>query len=190
MRTLSDHIFDLVQNSIRAKAREIHIVIEEDTSLNLFRIIINDDGQGIRSDQLSRIKDPFFTSRPSTTRKVGMGLALMDATCQRSNGTLSVESKFRYGTKITAMMEHDNIDRPPLGDLPDMFSSLMISSTENKVIWTIEHIFNGKGYLLKNRKTSDELNILSYGEPGVKEKLYQLIKKKEETIGRWAYNGL
>ena len=188
MRTISDHIFDLVQNSIRAHAREIHIVIEEDTSMNVFKIIIQDDGHGVRSDQLAKIKDPFFTSRPGTTRRVGLGLALMDATCQQSGGTLNVESTYRYGTKITAIMEHDNIDRPPLGDLPDMLSSIMLSTIENKVIWRIEHIFNGNTYHLRNRTTMDELNLLSFAEPGVKEQLLQLIRKKEETIGRGAHN--
>ncbi len=184
MRTISDHIFDLVQNSIRAKAREIHIIVDEDTSSNVFKIIIKDDGHGVRPDQLLKIKDPFFTTRPNTTRKIGLGLALMDGTCQRSGGTLNIESKYRYGTKITAIMEHNNIDRPPLGNLADIFSTIMISTIENKVLWKIEHILNGKSYSLKNRQTSDELNVLSYAEPGVKEKLYQLIKEKEISIGR------
>ena len=183
MRTLSDNIFDLVQNSIRAKAREIQVSIEEDTSKNLFRIIIKDDGQGVRPDQLSKIKDPFFTSRPNTTRKVGLGLALMDATCQQSGGTLSIESKYRFGTTITALLEHDNIDRPPLGNLPDMFSSIMISTIENRIIWKLEHIVNGKRYQLKNRATLDELNFLSYAEPGVKERLVQFILRKEKSLG-------
>lgn len=188
MRTISDHVYDLVQNSLRAGAREIYILIEEDTSRNLFKIIIQDDGHGIRPDQVSKIKDPFYTSRPTITRRVGLGLALMDATCERTGGALIIESKYRYGTTITATMDHDNIDRPPLGDLPDVASSMMISTTENKVLWKIEHIFNGNGYVLKNRKTSDELNIMSYAEPGVKDMLRQLIQKKEEAIGRASYD--
>jgi hypothetical protein len=157
---------------------------------NLFKIIIEDDGQGIRPDQVTKIKDPYYSSRPGTKRRVGLGLSLMDATCQRCDGSLDIESEYRYGTTVTAIMEHDNIDRPPLGDLPDMVSSLMISSTENRVIWTIEHIFNGEGYILRNRMTADELNIFSYGEPGVKEKLQALISNKEAGIGRSAYEGL
>ena len=182
MRTLSDHIFDLVQNSINVGSERIHIVVEEDLPGNLFKIVITDDGFGIRPDQLSRIKDTFFTTRSRTKRNVGLGLSLMDATCERSGGTLKIESKYRYGTTVTALMEHDNIDRPPMGDLPDLFSSIMVSTMENKIIWTLEHRFNGKKYILKNRTTLDDLNILSYGEPGAKDKLYRFIVKKEKSI--------
>jgi len=182
LRTLSDHIFDLVQNSINVGSERIHIVVEEDLPGNLLKIVITDDGFGIRPEHLSRIKDTFFTTRSRTKRNVGLGLSLMDATCERAAGKLIIESKYRYGTTITALMEHDNIDRTPIGDLPDLFSSLMVSTMENKIIWTLEHVFNGKKYKLKNRATLDELNILSYGEVGVKDKLYRLIAKKEQSI--------
>ncbi len=184
MRTLSDHIFDLVQNSINAGAQNIHVTVEETTSENLYKIIIKDDGHGIKPEHLSKIKNTFFTTRAQTKRRVGLGLSLMDATCQRTGGSLAVESEYRHGTTITATMEHDHTDRPPIGDLPDVFASLMLSTTENKIIWTLEHIFNGKKYRLKNRVTADELNIFSYAESGVRDKLYQLINKKEEKIYR------
>jgi hypothetical protein len=182
MRTLCQHIFDLVQNSLHADAQNIHVIVDEDIPHNLFKIVVKDDGYGIKTEQLSKVKDPFFTTRPRNKRRVGLGLALMNATCERTNGKLIIESKYRHGTQITAIMEYDNIDRPPLGDLLDLFTSLMLSTTENKVIWTLEHIYNGKGYRLKNRMTMDELNILSFNEPGVRDKLYQLIVKKEEEI--------
>jgi len=43
MRTLSDYIFDLVQNSQNAGAERIHVMVEEDLSANQFKIIIKDD---------------------------------------------------------------------------------------------------------------------------------------------------
>jgi len=184
LRTLSDHIYDLVQNSINADAQNIDVVVEEDIPDNLFRISIKDDGYGIKSEHLAKITNTFFTTRPRTARRVGLGVSLMDATCQRSGGRLVIDSKYRYGTTLIATMEHDNIDRPPLGDLADMFTSLMLSSVDNDIIWTLEHSFDEKRYRLKNRATKDELGILSYAEPGVKEQLYQLITKKERDIRR------
>lgn len=182
LRTLSEHIYDLVQNSVNAGAENIHIVVEEDIPANRFKITIKDDGFGIKPEHLSKIKNTFFTTRPRTKRRVGLGVSLMDATCQRSGGKLVIDSEYRHGTTIIATMEHDNIDRPPLGDLADMLASLLLSTADNKIIWTLEHLVNGKKYRLKNRVTKDELGILSYGEPGVKEKLCQLIKKKERDI--------
>ena len=182
MRTLSEHIYDLVQNSVNAGAKNIHIILEEDIPTNMFRITIEDDGYGVKPEHLAKIKNTFFTTRPRTKRRVGLGVSLMDATCQRSGGKLVIESKYRHGTTIIATMEHNNIDRPPLGDLADMFSSLLLSTADNKIIWTLEHLVNGKKYRLKNRATKDELGVLSYGEPGVKEQLCQLINKKERDI--------
>ena len=182
MRTLCQHIYDLVQNSINADAQNIHIIVEENVPNNLFKIVIKDDGDGIKSQPISTVRDPFFTTRSRKKRRVGLGLSLMDATCKRTGGKLLIESEWRHGTTITAIMEHNNIDRPPLDDLPDLFTSLMLSSIENKVIFTLEHVINGMKYRLKNRMTRDELNILSYNESGVRDKLYQLIKQKEQNI--------
>ena len=79
-------------------------------------------------------------------------------------------------------MEYKNIDRPPLGDLPDLFTSLLLSTVENNIIWTLDHVFNGRKYRLKNRSVKDELNIFSYNEPGVRERLYRLIVEKEQVL--------
>lgn len=182
MRTLCDHVFDLVQNSVTAGAERIDLVVEENVPENSVVIIITDDGRGIRPEHISKIKDTFFTTRSRKKRRCGLGLSMMDATCERAGGMLNIESEYRYGTTIKAVMEYDNIDRPPLGDLPDLFTSLLLSSMDNRIIWTLEHIFNGKSYRLKNRATKDDLNILSYGEPGVQKIVYGHIRKKEQNI--------
>ncbi len=182
MRTMCQHIFDLVQNSLNANAENIHVIVEEDIPNNIFKIIIKDDGYGIKSQSISKIKEPFYTTRPHNKRRVGLGLSLMDAMCKRTGGKLIIKSDERNGTTIIAIIEHDNIDRPPLDDLPDLFTSFLLSTIENKVIFTLEHIYNKKKYLLKNRMTKNELNILSFSESGVKNKLYRLIKNKEKYI--------
>jgi len=182
LRYLADHVFELIQNSLNAGAKNIHLLVEEDESKNLFRILIKDDGYGIKPQFLAHIKDTFFSTRPSGKRRIGLGLSMMSATCQQTGGELTVESKYRHGTTVTATMEHDHIDRPPLGDLADLFTSLMLSSMENKVLWRLEHIYNGKSFTLKNRKTRDELNIFSFGEAGIRPQLYELINQKERNI--------
>ncbi|MCK4757679.1 MAG: ATP-binding protein [Thermoplasmata archaeon] len=182
MRTLSDHIFDLAQNSVNAGAGNITIVVEESLPDNKFTIRIEDDGHGIKPEHLPKVKDTFFTTRPSGKRNVGLGISLMEATCQRSGGYLRVESTFRHGTTLTAAMEHDHTDRPPLGDLPAIFTSLLLSSLENKVKWVLEHGFNDKKYRLRNRATMEELNILSYSDSEARTKLLELIKRKEKEI--------
>ncbi len=182
MRTLCQHIFDLAQNSINAESQNINIIVQEDVEKNIFKITVKDDGRGMKPETMTKVKNTFFTTRARNKRGVGLGLALMDATCQRTNGTLTIDSKYRYGTTIIATMEHDNIDRPPLGNLADLYTSLMLSSLENNVIWILEHEYNEKRYRLKNRMTREELNIDSFDEPDVQKKLYTLLKKKEREV--------
>ena len=182
MRTLCQHIFDLAQNSINAKSKNVTITVEEDTNKNIFKITVIDDGSGIKSKTMSKVKNTFYTTRPYDRRRVGLGLSLMDATCERTQGELKIESKEEYGTKIIAIMKHDNIDRPPLGDLADIYTSLFLSTVENKIIWTLEHIYNDKKYSLKNSNVKEKLNIIFFSDKGTKDKLYEYIKSKEKEI--------
>jgi anti-sigma regulatory factor (Ser/Thr protein kinase) len=182
LRTMTDHVFELARNSINAGSENIHIIVEEDIPMNLFKIEIIDDGLGIKPQHISDVKGTFFTTRSQNKRKVGLGLSLMEGTCQRCEGSLTVDSEYRHGTKIMATLRYDHVDRPPLGEISSMFTSLMMSSTENKVLWTLEHIINGKGYRLRNRLTLEELNHFSFAEPGIKGKLFQLIEMKERLI--------
>ena len=47
MLTLSDHILDITENSIRAGAKLIEISVDEDSENNLLTIEIKDDGHGM-----------------------------------------------------------------------------------------------------------------------------------------------
>jgi hypothetical protein len=182
VRTLSQHIFDLVQNSVAAGAKNIHIILEEDVPHDLIKVTIEDNGRGIKPEHMVNIKNTFFTTRPKAIRKVGLGLSLLDAACKRTGGKLIIDSKYRFGTTVIFTMKYNNIDRPPLGDIPDLFTSLILSTLENNILWTLEHIYNNKKYDLRNRKVKDELNIFSFNEPGLRERLYQLIVKKDQML--------
>ena len=179
MITLADNIFDLAQNSIFAGAKSIQIIVEEKQSKNEMKITITDDGQGIKPEQIVKVKNTFYTTRDRSKRKVGLGLSLMDATCIHCGGELLIESEYRYGTTVNATMEHDHIDRPPLGDLADIYTSLLTSTSENKIKWKLEHRVEEKSYELTNRKVLDDLNLLSLSEANLRQLIYNHINKKE-----------
>ena len=63
MKELSLHILDIVQNSIKAGAKNIEIIINESTADNLMTIEINDNGSGMSKEFLKKVKDPFVTTR-------------------------------------------------------------------------------------------------------------------------------
>ena len=58
---------------------------------------IEDTGQGIRSEDLGRIFDPFFTSRPTGT---GLGLWIVLRLVQSMHGSIDVNSVPGQGTKF------------------------------------------------------------------------------------------
>jgi C4-dicarboxylate-specific signal transduction histidine kinase len=85
MKELSLNILDIVQNSIRAKAKRIEIQINESESQDLLNIEIIDNGTGISPQILSTITDPFTTSR--TKRNVGLGLAFFSQQAELADGS-------------------------------------------------------------------------------------------------------
>ncbi len=126
MKELSLHILDIVQNSTKAEASDVSIVILEDIPGNRFEICIRDNGRGIKQDLLATITDPFSTSR--TTRKVGMGLSLLQFAAELCHGSMTIESEEGKGTSVIAQFEHQHIDRMPLGDIASTIISLIIGN--------------------------------------------------------------
>ena len=80
MKTLSLNILDIVQNSIRAKADEISIEIDESATSDHYQIIITDNGTGIPGEILENVTDPFVTTR--TKRRMGLRSSSFKVSCR------------------------------------------------------------------------------------------------------------
>lgn len=65
------------------------------------RIEVSDTGKGISKEDLPRIFDPYFTTRPSGT---GLGLAIVHRIIEVHNGEIRVESESGKGTTFTIFM--------------------------------------------------------------------------------------
>lgn len=119
MKELSLHILDIAENSAKAGAGLIGISITEKGGILTLRI--TDDGCGMKPEMLSRVTDPFTTSR--TTRKVGLGLPLLRLAAEQTGGSLEITSRHidefpeDHGTVVTAVFDTRHIDSPPLGDV-------------------------------------------------------------------------
>jgi DNA mismatch repair ATPase MutL len=49
MKTISEHVLDIVQNSVRAKATLIEIIVVED-NFDLYALHLNDNGCGMSKE--------------------------------------------------------------------------------------------------------------------------------------------
>ena len=66
---------------------------------NYVRIIIKDRGIGIPRENLSKIFDPYFTTKEKKERGgIGLGLAICDSIIKYHNGLISMESTIGAGT--------------------------------------------------------------------------------------------
>lgn len=144
MNDLSMHILDIIQNSISAGATRVTLTVDENPAADLLTIVIGDNGRGMTPEQVSRLSDPFFTSR--TTRKVGMGIPLLKQSAEQSGGEVRITSEPGRGTEVTAVFGYSDIDRPPLGDVAN---ALMITASSNpRMDFILTYRYNGEEYVL------------------------------------------
>jgi hypothetical protein len=163
MNELSLHILDICQNSIKADANLITIIIEEDVKNNFYKIIVGDDGNGMSKKTLGQFSDPFFTTR--TTRKVGMGVPLLKMATEMCNGSFSVDSILEKGTIISAIFQHDHIDRAPLGDISETIMILLLNERQIDVYY--EHILNDDKYIFDTREIRTVLGDIPFTDYAV-----------------------
>ncbi len=72
-----------------------------DPSLHYVKICFRDQGVGIPEEQLIRIFDPYFTTKPKGS---GLGLAVSFTIVKKHNGYISVQSVLGKGTTFTVFL--------------------------------------------------------------------------------------
>ena len=178
MKDLSLHILDIVQNSIRAKAKLIGIEINELPKENQLIITITDDGSGMSPEQLKSAIDPFYTSR--TTRKVGLGLSLFKQNAEMTGGTFNLESELGKGTKVTATFGLNHLDRPVMGDL--VGTLLILICTPEEIDYVIKHQTPSGKFVLDTREIKQTLENVPINNPEVRSFLKEMLKENLEQI--------
>ena len=136
MEDISLHVLDIAENSIRANAKNLYIMIMEDKKNDLLTLTIKDDGKGMDEQTKKYALDPFFTTKKG--KKVGLGLAFLSHSAEEAGGVMKVESKPGKGTKITTTFKLGHIDRKPLGNLNETIKILKITHPEINI--TFNHI--------------------------------------------------
>jgi anti-sigma regulatory factor (Ser/Thr protein kinase) len=182
MNELSLHILDVCENSIKADANLIEIIITENIKDNTFKIDIIDNGYGMSELTLLEVSDPFFTTR--TTRNVGLGLSLFKMAAEMTGGNMVITSKLNKGTTVTTIFEHNHIDRSPLGDIEDTIIILVLNEKDIDIHY--EHIYNSKVYTFDTREVKKVLegvpftnyNVISWIKNNIKEGIKTILKEE------------
>jgi anti-sigma regulatory factor (Ser/Thr protein kinase) len=134
MQDLSLHILDIAENATQAGATLIEIDISEDRDKDLLEISIQDNGKGMDAEMLRYATDPFVTTR--TTRRVGMGLPLLQQAARETGGDLRITSEPGKGTRVVATFQKNHIDRRPLGDMGATLTTLIMGNPYRDFVYT------------------------------------------------------
>lgn len=177
MRELSLHILDIVQNSIKAEASLIIIDIEADFIQDKLTIRITDDGKGMSKEMLTKVIDPFTTSR--TTRKVGMGIPFFKMAAENSGGSFEISSKEGMGTVVKATFKISSIDRVPLGEMEETIAVLLTGSPDRDFIlnYQIFEISSKREFNFDTREIKEELEDIPIDEYEVVDSIKTYIKE-------------
>lgn len=178
MRTISDHVMDIVQNSVRAGATQIEIIVEENLKNDLYILNINDNGCGMSSEMLEQAVSPFFTSR--NTRKVGLGIPLLKQKAETAGGNFEIDSEEGRGTFVKAVFRHRHIDRPPLGDIWNTWLLTVLGNPELRIVY--RHI-TGKGeFEADSRRITEMFEGASLQQKEIREAIMEWMENNIKDI--------
>jgi two-component system NtrC family sensor kinase len=94
------------------KGGPLRVRTRADRAAGTVRVEIADSGVGIPRDQLSKVLDPFFTTKEKGT---GLGLSVVYGIVKRHGGRIDIESEAGIGTTVALVLpEH----APPAIDAP------------------------------------------------------------------------
>ena len=176
MKELSLNILDIAKNSVTAGASLVEITVAETPSR--LTITISDDGCGMTPEFVARVTDPFTTTR--TTRKVGLGIPLLQMEARMAGGDLAIESEVGKGTTTRAWFDPANIDMPPLGDLKSSILTLIQGSPDIDFLFT--HSVGDESYALDTREIREIMGDISLAEPEVLAWLGDYISENESQV--------
>lgn len=90
--------FNLINNSLEAVGENGRILFEAYLQDGNLIFIIEDNGKGIKKENLNRIFDPFFTT--GKLKGTGLGLAVVKEIVEAHNGDIAVESEENRYTRF------------------------------------------------------------------------------------------
>jgi anti-sigma regulatory factor (Ser/Thr protein kinase) len=178
MKDLALHILDILQNSVTAGADLITLNISEDPETDRYTVTFTDNGKGMDTDMLQQAAEPFFTTR--TTRKVGLGLALLKQNAERTGGQLTIRSQPGSGTQVEAHFAMSHIDRLPAGDIAGTLALTTASYPDIDFIYT--HTTPAGTFEFDSREIKNALDGIPVNTPEVIAFMKNLIRDNLNEI--------
>ncbi len=172
MEDISLHILDIVENSIRADAKNIEIILSRDVEHDLLRVEVNDDGRGMSPEALAKIRDPFFTTK---RKKTGLGIPLLAQAAEQTDGKLIVDSAPGKGTRVSATFRWSHVDRPAIGSMTDTLLVLIAGHPDRDFVY--EEQDSKRVFRFDTHEIKDDLGGVPIGSPAVIDAIRNLLER-------------
>jgi len=176
MKDLADHLFDILENSVKAGATEVKIILGIQDSL--FFCKIEDNGSGIKDEDVT---DPFITSRK--TRKVGLGLPLLKRAAESTGGFLKIYNSEKGGVILEFKIDIAHIDAKPFGDIARTFVDAIYSWPKVNLDIFIQKESSKKLSIFKSKKIREIVSYPEIQQKEVRDFIYGSIDRELKKIG-------
>ncbi len=175
MEDISLHILDIAENSVRADAKTIEIIIVRDMVNDLLRLDVNDDGRGMDAETLVRARDPFFSTKG---KKTGLGIPFLAQAAEQSGGKVTVDSAPGRGTKVSCTFRWSHVDRPAIGSVADTVLTLIAGHPDLDVIYEVRE--GDRTFRLDTREIRDDLGDVPINTPAVLDAIRGMLNEQIE----------
>ena len=112
---ISQVLINLVSNAIKyANREEAQIIVSTREGMKSIHISVEDNGMGIKPQNLPRIFERFYRVEASRNRKdggSGLGLAIVKHILEAHKQSIAVESTYLSGTKFKFKLEKSSLER-------------------------------------------------------------------------------
>jgi anti-sigma regulatory factor (Ser/Thr protein kinase) len=172
---ISLHVLDIAENSLRAGAKKIEIIMTRDAGM--LTIEVNDDGRGMDAATLAKVRDPFFTTK---SKKTGLGIPLLSQAAEQAGGTMTVESASGKGTKVVAVFQWNHVDRPPVGSMAATLLTLVAGHPDRQFIY--EEREGNRSFRFDTWEIKADLEGVPITEPAVLGAIRDMLKENIRII--------
>jgi hypothetical protein len=159
---ISLHILDIAENSIRAEAKRIEILLARDRARDFLRFEVNDDGRGMDPETLAKVRDPFFTTKQ---KKTGLGIPLLTQAAEQAGGTVTVDSSPGKGTRVAVTFTWSHVDRPAIGSMADTLLMLIAGHPDIDIVY--EEREGDRVFRFDTREIKNDLEDVPINTPEV-----------------------
>ncbi|GAB0056973.1 Adaptive-response sensory-kinase SasA [Candidatus Magnetaquicoccaceae bacterium FCR-1] len=103
---LEQVLLNLIVNALESlpdRSRKVIVAAVRDVESGQLRLDVIDEGSGILSEDLERIRDPFFT-RKAQHGGTGLGLSISESIIRNHQGRMVIHSRHGVGTRVSVFL--------------------------------------------------------------------------------------